>query len=375
MTILEYTIRFATPAFLGNAEQEAQWRTPPFKALMRQWWRIAKAKDYDYDHKEMLAKENYLFGTAGEGDQASESSKTLGRSKVQLRLNRWELGKQIKVSPGESVPHKEAPSGRVGANLYLGYGPVNNKGSRSAIDSHAHNREEVGELKIACPSHFESEIQEAIQFAALFGTMGSRSRNGWGSVVIKEQGAQRRIEGFDDLIAGSSTSLPPTRPLEECLNLDWPHALGADKKGPLVWCLLKTIAGKPTCFESWKDVMQDLAHIKIAIRTDKYFEFENGWAAGHSRPQRRHILAYPTGKNHNVKEWGNNSRLANQLRFKVHHWRDGFAGLIFHFPCALPQHMSAPFKGRIPDQREVWNKVHQILDSYGNRLARQGVKK
>lgn len=29
---------FATPAFLGNAEQRAQWRTPPIKALLRQWW-------------------------------------------------------------------------------------------------------------------------------------------------------------------------------------------------------------------------------------------------------------------------------------------------------------------------------------------------
>lgn len=28
MTKLEYTVRFLTPAFLGNAEQSGQWRTP-----------------------------------------------------------------------------------------------------------------------------------------------------------------------------------------------------------------------------------------------------------------------------------------------------------------------------------------------------------
>jgi CRISPR-associated protein Cmr1 len=33
-----YTVRFVTPAFLGNVEQQGQWRTPPFKALLRQWW-------------------------------------------------------------------------------------------------------------------------------------------------------------------------------------------------------------------------------------------------------------------------------------------------------------------------------------------------
>ena len=36
-----YTLRFLTPAFLGNADQNGQWRTPPIKALLRQWWRVA----------------------------------------------------------------------------------------------------------------------------------------------------------------------------------------------------------------------------------------------------------------------------------------------------------------------------------------------
>jgi hypothetical protein len=31
MKKLEYTVSFTTPAFLGNAEQQTQWRTPPFK--------------------------------------------------------------------------------------------------------------------------------------------------------------------------------------------------------------------------------------------------------------------------------------------------------------------------------------------------------
>ncbi len=38
-----YTVRFLTPAFLGDAEQNGRWRTPPFKAQLRQWWRVAYA--------------------------------------------------------------------------------------------------------------------------------------------------------------------------------------------------------------------------------------------------------------------------------------------------------------------------------------------
>ena len=38
MHLCSYQLRFQTPAFLGNAQQQRQWCTPPFKALLRQWW-------------------------------------------------------------------------------------------------------------------------------------------------------------------------------------------------------------------------------------------------------------------------------------------------------------------------------------------------
>lgn len=42
MIKLTFKARFTTPAFLGGAEpQQGHWRTPPFKALLRQCWRIA----------------------------------------------------------------------------------------------------------------------------------------------------------------------------------------------------------------------------------------------------------------------------------------------------------------------------------------------
>ena len=34
MQQMSYEVSFLTPAFLGNAEQNGQWRTPPFKALL-----------------------------------------------------------------------------------------------------------------------------------------------------------------------------------------------------------------------------------------------------------------------------------------------------------------------------------------------------
>lgn len=37
MKRVEYTVHVTTPAFLGNAEQSAQWRTPPVKAVTWSW--------------------------------------------------------------------------------------------------------------------------------------------------------------------------------------------------------------------------------------------------------------------------------------------------------------------------------------------------
>ena len=60
----EYHLRFHTPAFLGNAEQSGQWRTPPFKAQLRQWWRVAYAasKGFQLTVAQMREEEGKLFG-------------------------------------------------------------------------------------------------------------------------------------------------------------------------------------------------------------------------------------------------------------------------------------------------------------------------
>lgn len=67
MKELRYTVRFNTPAFLGNAEQAGQWRTPPFKALLRQWWRVAYAaeRNFDVSMAEMRREEGCFSVTPG----------------------------------------------------------------------------------------------------------------------------------------------------------------------------------------------------------------------------------------------------------------------------------------------------------------------
>jgi len=363
MKELVFKVSFATPAFLGNAEQQAQWRTPPFKALIRQWWRVVKAPRVACSHTELLRSENTIFGAA-----SNEANGGSHRSTIRLRLTSWQGGMLTKWPAGEPFEvHREVgETGRkVGTELYLGFGPLEYDGkakatqfstikssgkTRTAIDTTA-----SAEIRLKLPSAYAGEILEAIQLAAWFGTVGSRSRNGWGALQISGEG----IEGVDALEAARLTAY--TRSIDECLKLDWPHAIGKDERGPLVW----TTASKG----SWREVMKELARLKIAFRTQPEFSLE-GVPPG--RFAKRHVIAYPI-TNHPVSgpRWGTQGRMANQVRFKVARTGSGFSGVIVHLPCAMPRDM-AKEAGAQAGMLEsgVWRAVHRVLDSSHGVLAR-----
>ena len=351
MLIRTYQLRFVTPAFLGDAGQNGQWRTPPIKALLRQWWRVAYAADRGYRMKvdEMRGAEARLFGAAADGDGSSS------RSGVRLRLDRWAEGTLTRWQELATVRHPEVrgADGRerpVGSDLYLGYGPLKiERGARSpSLKAHAAiQSDDEAEFAVAFPADEEgSRLQRALALMNLYGTLGGRSRNGWGSFTL----APAKGTPLLDTAAGSL----PTRPWREALALDWPHAIGSEGARALVW--------QTEALADWKTVMRRLAEIKIGLRTQ--FKFPQVQPP-HPRPLDRHWLSYPVTK-HGVISWGANARLPNSLRFKVRPDADGrLRGTIFHVPCLPPA-------GFAPDRRaieSVWQRVHDHLDHPAQRLV------
>ena len=116
-----FTIILNTPAFLGNAEQKGGWRTPPIKALLREWWRIAAARDAIYRHAVLREQEGVLFGNAWLEPPADKKSRFC-QSKVRLALAHWNEGKPGWEHNDLTVNHPEVKFA-VGSQLYLGYGP------------------------------------------------------------------------------------------------------------------------------------------------------------------------------------------------------------------------------------------------------------
>ena len=339
-----YQLRFHAPAFLGNASQQGQWRTPPIKALLRQWWRVAVAQQLRYDVDRLRQRESDLFGTASDSEGDSR------RSLVRIRLGEWQLG-QLRDWPGTgTVAHPEVKNrdGRpasVGSVLYLGFGPLEyNSGSRSTTlkSKAAIQAGDANTLRIAVPDEYAAQIATALWLVDRYGTLGGRSRNGWGSLTLTSTGEEAApLQG--------QLGAALTQPWRDALQRDWPHAIGSDTQGPLVW--------QTPAFDDWKKLMQELARLKIALRTQFIFTTGNGAPA----PQARHWLSYPV-TNHSVRPWGGNARLPNSLRFKVRPAPGNpqqLVGVIFHVPCLPPP----AFQPDLRAIERVWQTVHALLDA------------
>jgi CRISPR-associated protein Cmr1 len=338
-------VRFLTPAFLGDAEQKGAWRTPPFKALIRQWYRVRTAKAFDYNYRPLHEWEGELFGQAQE--------RKASKSRILLRLSSWKAGELSSWKEKESfVEHEEVERTKKKVNPYhyLGYGPLAFQGGLRIKNPPAITHGEANPLIMIYPVQISKEIEDIIQLIHWFGTVGARSRNGWGSFIFEVDG----IKDFNEISLNNPLIKEIARPLSECLKIDWPHALGKDEKGLLIWRTKKN-------YSTWAEVLKELAQIKIYFRVKLKFVRNKG------RMDERHILAYPL-TNHPVAGWDNKVRLANQIRFKVAVSEKGYFGLIYHLPCCVAEEIKNKLS---PDDKkwvlgkefEVWKTVHSFLDS------------
>lgn len=347
MRQLRYRMSFLTPAFLGNAEQTAQWRTPPIKALLRQWWRVVYAGEArSASVAAMRNAEGRLFGHAWlEGDRDDKGRPvTARRSQIRLRASAWSPG-TLPASRWNALPTVRHPevAHPVAADLYLGYGPVTLPRGQREPTLKSHAALQAGEsavIDLAVPEAEAVRLVRALGLIALYGTLGGRSRNGWGSLALEP------LDDTPPLAPGLDDAL--TLFWRDALAADWPRAIGRDARGPLVW--------HTEPLPDWRKAMTRLARIKIDLRTRFRFPGQRPDGQVHER----HWLSYPV-TNHKVNDWDRAGlRLPNSLRFKVRRDVDGrLRGVVFHMPC-LPPPAFRPDRAAI---ERVWEQVHAHLDA------------
>lgn len=320
----EVTIRFLAPAFLGDAEQKAAWRVPPFKAQLRQWWRVVMAAR-GCSLPEMRVAEGRLFG-----DAAGEDG---NRSRVRLRLDRWRRGGLTDWENARGTGNLTIGSGKatIPADLYLAYGAVERppRSNPKLANEPAIGVDETANLRIAWPKGADNgdAIDSALELMNRLGTVGGRSRNGWGSY---------RLDGLNGVdLKGYAVDWG-----QAVADSQWARGVGRDEQGLLMW--------RTGPQRDWPAVIKELGRIRKDVNT---------------QIDDRCLLSYPVTKK-SQPGWSNQDRVPNSLRFKVVDAEgDGKAGLLFHMPCRpsddLWKRLNDNARRAYP---KVWRAVHEILD-------------
>lgn len=263
----------------------------------------------------------------------------------------------------DRVPTTRDGRNAVRADIYLGYGPVSPGRGRLTIRG-AISGEQHANLCVMCPEQSVSELLNTLAVANWLGTLGSRSHNGWGSVALAAIGTTPPLPPFEP----AAPLLPSiTRRWDQCLKLDWPHAIGARDDGRhLIWIT--------DVFEDWRKVIGRLANVRVAVRQAAKQIRGEGCVAGAI-----HFLGYPAGTgranpwNLPLEDRNKEPRLGSQLRFKIIPEADGkrARGMVFHMPCGVPEVFLESLRedrdrswlGSNDNQKRAWTAIHGVLDS------------
>lgn len=327
MEKLDVSVEFLTPTFLGGADQNAELRSAPFKNLIRQWWRVVNG---NLDVSELRKQEGELFGTVL-GDNDATASKvrmfvTFVDEELKAVSNQFNFGR---------TPHPEVRGGMAVENsLYLGYGPVTFKQGVMHFKSYIIPGSKAM-LSISFPRQFREQIISIMQLMDAFGTIGSRCRNGYGSLALSADG-----------VARLNPATLQTRMLAELVGNDqkeYPNRFGSDNHGLFLW--------ESNVQPQWTNAMTLLAGTYLRTRTNIPIAGEGA--------QRRHALGYPV-THHSVGAWGGgNGRMPSQLRLMVkRNLNNELVARILHLPHKLPKQ----WPNTLPTQQHVWQQVHQFLD-------------
>lgn len=329
---LDLEVKVLTPMFLGGSTGDAELRSAPFKAALRYWWRIFKGA---IDYNRLLQEETELFGGV-KTDTVKSKVEVLASGFVKKEKPDMKNLKKVGHPEAERASHKvHGPGYLAGMGLYN----FNRGFIKEAISPG-----EKFNLRVKCPEENTQDIIETLTLISSFGTLGSRSRNGYGSISFD------KLEGFnskdDSILDFAEVIRKEQNP--------YPHCLTKDDKGLLLWRL------KKNDISEYGEILRELADIYIRLRTSSFFKFRG------MGPGERHLLGYPI-MNHNIREWGN-GRLPSQLRLMVKPEQNGrLNGFFLHIAHPLPS--DKKWFTHLEKQEKVWQKVHEFLDKNMQRVT------
>lgn len=187
-SLLKATYSINTPMFAGGANPNEVELTPTsFKGVMRFWWRalnwskIRLSKSNDVEAlKELHKQEARLFGVATNNDREKAGQGACLINTLTLSSNKtWQYS-----------------SKRNGVNYLMGQGLYHFKDglSRQALDMN-----QTFDIEFTVEQDYHEAVIDVLKIIGLLGSLGSRSRHGFGSVTLQslEQKTAQASEYMD----------------------------------------------------------------------------------------------------------------------------------------------------------------------------------
>lgn len=175
METVTFNCRFITPAFLGGADPRGtpELRAPSIKGALRFWWRAQAGIS---DIQKLRERESLIFG----GVEGQEKAKKASFS-IRVVHDDFDLGNQL---PRSVIPTKvKGKEIKVNIFEYLAYGTFDYvKGTNRSFVKPDQTFKVI--MSFQTPKYI-NEVSSAFRLFALFGGLGNRNRNGFGSFRIE----------------------------------------------------------------------------------------------------------------------------------------------------------------------------------------------
>ena len=394
---IEAHYRLTTPLFCGGAvSSAAELRLPSFKGVLRFWWRALAWSRCEGNLALIQQQEDLLFGSA-----------TGGQARVVMRLG--SISRLDPIAVGDVLKEARGDQQVVGMGArYLGYGLM------AAFPS-ARTDTQAGQLSrgaLQAPLQFTVQLRssgldpglldsllQALIALGTFGGMGSRSRKGYGSLVIESltvDGESPRLTNAREPwsaprnaleLAGSIAELQQQAnrkglPEYTALSSSARHVVltAEDCRGPLH--LLDLVGREMVRYRSWgKDgkVLRD-------IPSEKNFRHDHDLMKKRSDQRRAHPERIAFGLPHNYGQGRFNEvspagldRRASPLFIHIHSCASGPVAVLSFLPARfLPASGGSRAQIDVGNQtipqkpeQELYQPVHAFLDRLLNPSKRK----
>ncbi len=330
---ITFDIETITPMFLAGADQnKAELRAASIKGLLRFWWRALQAEP---DLGRLRKKESEIFGCSDE---------KIGGSSFSMRV----LYEKPPIATKEKLPKRNIMVTSKGKTFpinileYLAYGTF--------IREYFPAGTTKFRLSLSSKKSSIDEILRAFLVFWMFGGIGSRSRNGFGSFHVnnyKETLSSVGMTDYPNLIQKITKKTPPQ---------SYPSFVAGTK-------LFKTKAS----FETWDKALAEVGKIYRGIRSGEFKVNNKSFEAKHYLYDKRQYIGAPIIVGKEGKSFLD--RHAKPYFIKIARDDDKYSGYILYLPSTYCDGLENDRSGHIINHDREDKKYADVCTEFNNFLS------